>query len=169
MGVRLLAVFAVAAAMGLAACGGRNDAAEPPTTAPPQPADTRPVSPEEQSFPAEFVKKVDPVCVKALGEVDKHAGAGIEIKDPGTLEKIAAAYEDAGTELDGQKPPEQNATAYGRFTQAFHDGGDLFTRMADEASRDPKTYARVPSTVDQVNTDVKDLADQFGFTKCAGA
>ncbi len=96
------------------------------------------MSPEEQSFPAEFVKKVDPVCVKALGEVDKHAGAGIEIKDPGTLEKIAAAYEDAGTELDGQKPPEKNATAYGRFTQAFHDGGDLFTRMADEADARPE-------------------------------
>jgi hypothetical protein len=170
LGVRRLpAALALTIALGLTACGGANDpAGEPPTTAPPEPADTRPASPEAKSFPADFVKKVDPVCVETLDQVDKLAGN--EVKDRATLQKIAKTYGDAATELEAQKPPEKNATQYKRFTEAFHDGSDLFSDLDVEVGHgDTGAYQRVPATIDQVGTEVKDLAMQFGFTQCAGS
>jgi hypothetical protein len=164
---RLLAVLAVALTFGLSACGGDNDpAGEPPTTAPPDPADTRPVSPEEGNFPADFVEQADPICAQALTEVDKQSQQ--EIDDEAALGEVSKVYGDAATELEGLEPPEANATAYGRLTDSFREGADLFSRLQDEAGGDSSVYQRVPSTIDEANTNIKDLANQFGFTECAG-
>jgi hypothetical protein len=68
---RLSATLALTLSLGLAACGGDNDpSAEPPTTAPPEPADTRPTSPEAANFPESFVKKVEPICTQTQRSID---------------------------------------------------------------------------------------------------
>ena len=161
------AVLVVSAALGMSACGGDNDpAGEPPTTTPPQPVETRPKSPEEKSFPAAFAKKVDPICVKAQEQVDKVAGT--RARSEAAVKKLAGIYASAAADLEGLKPPEQNAAAYKQFTEAFRSGEDLFTRLNEEVGRgDSSAFARVPSTLDQVNTEIKDVAQQYGFDGCA--
>ena len=162
-----VAVLAVSAALGVGACGGDNDpAGEPPTTTPPEPVETRPKSPEEKSFPASFTKKVDPICLKTQEEVDKVAGT--RARSEAAVKKLAGIYGDAATDLEGLKPPEQNAAAYKQFTDAFRSGEDLFTRLEEEVGRgDSSAFQRVPSTLDQVNTQIKDTAQQYGFDGCA--
>jgi hypothetical protein len=161
-------VLAVSAALGVGACGGDNDpAGEPPTTTPPEPVDTRPKSPEEKSFPASFAKKVDPICLKAQEEIDKVAGT--RARNQAAVKKLAATYGDAADDLEALKPPEQNAAAYKQFTDAFRSGEDLFTRLNEEVGRgDSSVFQRVPSTLDQVNTEIKDTAQQYGFSGCGG-
>jgi hypothetical protein len=159
--------ISLALALGLLACGGDNDpSAEPPTTAPPEAADTRPSSPEEGNFPADFVEQVDPICAKAQAEIDKVVAK--EVRSTEQLQALVAVYEDTATELEGLKPPEQNAAAYKEFTDTFRDGQDLFTRLQAEVGRgDSSAYQRVTSTLDQVKTDTKDVADEFGFQACS--
>jgi hypothetical protein len=166
---RLPAGLAVglALALGLTACGGDNDpSAEPPTTAPPDPADTRPSSAAESKFPADFVQQVDPICKKAQTQVDKLVAT--EVRDPERLKELANVYRDTATELEGLEAPEQNRVAYGRFTSAFRDGEDLFERLEEEVGRgDSSAYQRVTSTLDEINTDVESLATDYGFQECA--
>ena len=171
MGVRrLLAAFVLSAlVLGLVACGGNNDpAGGPPTTAPPEPADTRPATPEERDFPADFVKKADPICAKALTDADKTAGG--RVQDQKTLRKIGEIYGTAGDDLDALKPPEKNATAYRRLTQVFHDGSQEMTQIDGQVGHgDTGAYQQVPDAIDTIRTEAQDLADQFGFTQCAAA
>src|SRR5215208_716942 len=166
---RLPAGLAVALAIGLSltACGGDNDpSAEPPTTAPPEAADTRPSSATEAKFPPDFVQQVDPICKKAQTQVDKLVAT--EVRDPERLKQLSGVYRDTATELEGLKAPEQNRTAYGRFTDAFRDGQDLFERLEAEVGRgDSSAYQRVTSTLDEINTDVESLASDYGFQECA--
>jgi len=159
-------VLAVCAAL-LAACGGDNDpAGEPPTTSPPEAGETARQSAAENSFPADFQQKVDPICVKAQEALDKVAGT--RARSRAAVQKLAGIYEDAAKDLEGLKPPEQNAAAYQQFTDAFRDGQDLFTRLDAEADRgDSSTFQRVPSTLDEVNSEIKDLAQQYGFSGCS--
>jgi hypothetical protein len=159
------AVLAVSAAL-LSACGGDNDpAGEPPTTSPPEANETAPKSAAETNFPAEVQEKVDPICVKAQEEVDKVAGT--RARSEAAVQQLASIYEDAAKELEAVKPPEQNAQAYKQFTDAFRDGQDLFTRLEAEVGRgDSSAFQRVPSTLDEVNTEIKDLAQQYGFSGC---
>jgi hypothetical protein len=166
---RLFAVLGLVLTLGLTACGGDNDpSGEPPTTSPPEPADTRPSSPEEGNFPSDFVKKVDPVCVKALDDVDQLSAQ--QIDEQAELGELSGIYGDAATELEGFKPPEQNATAYQRFTDAFREGQDLAGQIEAEAGRgDNSVFQRVPGVIDEANTNIKDLASQYGFEECAGA
>lgn len=170
MGVRrLLTLSAVVLTFVLSACGGDNDpAGEPPTTSPPEPADTRPSSPEEGNFPAEFVEQVDPVCVKALDEVDEISAQ--QIDDQAAVGQVANAYRDAATELEGLEAPEQNATAYGRFTDAFREAQRLMEEIDAEAGRgDNSVFQRVPGVLDEANTNIRDLANEYGFTECAAS
>jgi len=162
------AAIAAALALGLGACSGDNDpAGEPPTTSPPEPAETKPISPQESSFPAEFRKQVDPICAGAQKEIDKLAGT--EIRDRPTLQKLGGVYGDTASKLEKLEPPKQNATAYKQFTDAFRDGQDLVKRLDSEVGRgDSSAYQRVRSILDQVDTNVTDLAGQYGFTGCAG-
>jgi hypothetical protein len=164
---RLPALIAVTIAVGLAGCGGDNDpAAEPPTTAPPEPAETKPQSPEAKQFPAEFTKKVDPICTKAQAQIDKVAGT--RARSRAAVQKLSAIYGDTAGQLEGLKPPAQNAPAYKEFTGAFRDAEDLFKRLDQEVGRgDSSAFQRVPSTLDQVNTDIKDQASQYGFEGCS--
>lgn len=164
---RLPALFAVVVAVGLSGCGGDNDpAGEPPTTAPPDPADTRPSSPEESSFPAEFTKQVDPICVKAQQEIDKLAVGGIS--DQETLKEAADVYRDTATELEGLKPPEQNRAAYGEFTDTFRDGSDQLEDLEAEVARgDSSAYQRATTILDEIKTDTRDLASDYSFEECA--
>ena len=161
-----IAVLAVSAALGVSACGGDNDpAGEPPTTTPPEAVDTRPKSPEEKEFPASFTQKVDPICVKAQEQVDKVAGT--RARSEAAVQKLAVIYGNAAGDLEGLKPPEQNAAAYKQFTDAFRSGEDLFNRLGAEVKRgDSSAFQRVPSTLDQVNTEIKDVAQQYGFDGC---
>ena len=162
-----LAVLAVSAALGVSACGGDNDpAGEPPTTTPPTPVQSRPKSPEEKSFPASFSQKVDPICVKAQEAVDKVAGT--RARSQVAVKKLAGIYGDTAADLEALKPPEQNAAAYKQFTDAFRSGEDLFTRLDEEVGRvDSSPFQRVTSTLDQVNTEIKGVAQQYGFDGCA--
>lgn len=166
---RLPAVLTVVLTLALPACGGANDpGGEPPTTSPPEPADTRPSTPRERSFPAEFTEQVDPICAKAMDEVDKLAEQQIE--DQGALGRVGDVYRDAATELEGLKPPEQNATAYGRFTDSFREAQELFAEIEAEAGRgDNSVFQRVPGVLDEAKTNIKDLANQYGFKECAGS
>jgi hypothetical protein len=164
---RLPALLAVTAVVALAGCGGANDpAGEPPTTAPPSPVETKPQSPEAKQFPAAFTRKVDPICVKAQSQIDKVAGT--RARSQPALEKLAAIYGGTAKRLEGLKPPAKNAPAYQEFTGSFRDAQDLFKRLDQEVGRgDTSAYQRVPSTLDQVNTDIKDQASQYGFQGCA--
>jgi hypothetical protein len=168
---RLLSGVSVglALALGVSACGGDNDpAGEPPTTAPPEPSDSRPTSPEAKNFPAAFVKKVDPICVKAQRQMDKLTAN--EIRDRARLKALAGVFEDTATELEALKPPAKNADAYKEFTDAFRDGQDLFIRLDGEVGRgDSSAYQRVTSTLNQVQTDYRESASDFGFTGCTGS
>jgi hypothetical protein len=148
------------------ACGGDNDpAGEPPTTSPPEPVQTRPKSPEEKDFPAAFTQKVDPICVKAQQEIDKVAGT--RARSEAAVQKLSGLYGAAAADLEALKPPEQNAAAYKQFTDAFRSGEDLFKRLGAEVGRgDSSAFQRVPSTLDQVNTEIKDVAQQYGFDGC---
>jgi hypothetical protein len=160
-------LIATVVAIGLAGCGGDNDpSGEPPTTSPPEPAETAPQSPEEKSFPAEFREKADKICTEAEAEVDKVAGSNV--RDRASVQKLSDIYENAATELEGLEPPQANAEAYERFTDAFRDAQDLFVRLDQEVGRgDESAYQRVSSILDEVKTDVKDLATQYGFEGCA--
>ena len=160
-------MLALSLALGLGACGGDNDpAAEPPTTAPPEPSDSRPSSQREASFPADFRNQVDPICQKAKAQIDKLVGN--EIRDRARLKQLAGVYGDTASKLEGLKPPKKNAAAYKEFTDSFRDGQDLFTRLDGEVGRgDSSAYQRVNGELDQVNSDVKDMAIEFGFEKCA--
>src|SRR3954452_7446116 len=92
-----VAVLAVSAAF-LSACGGDNDpSAEPPTTTPPEPAETKPQSPAEKSFPTAFAQKVDPICVKAEQQIDKVAGTRARSRP--AVQKLASIYEGAASDL----------------------------------------------------------------------
>jgi hypothetical protein len=160
-------VIGLSLALGLAACGGDNDpAGEPPTTAPPEPADTRPASPGEANFPADFTNQVDQVCAKAKSEIDKLVST--EVRDPEQLQQLSEVHKNTATELEGLKPPADNAAAYQEFTDAWRDGEDLFARLQAEVGRgDSSAYQRVNSTLDQVKTDVRDVATEYGFQECA--
>ena len=162
------ALIALTIAVGLAGCGGANDpAGEPPTTAPPEPADTKPQPPEAKNFPAAFTKKVDPICTKAQDAVDKVAGTRARSRP--AVQKISSIYADAAAQLEGLKPPKKNTSTYQEFTHAFRNGEDLFKQVDAEVGRgDDSAFARVPSTLDQVNTAIKDQASQYGFNGCAG-
>jgi hypothetical protein len=166
---RLLAVAAVLLAFAGSGCGGDNDpGGEPPTTSPPEAADTRPSTPQESNFPAEFVDQVDPVCAKAFDEVDKLSAK--QIDDQAELAELSGIYKDAATELEGFEPPEQNATAYKRFTDAFREGQEVVGELEGEAGRgDNSVFQRVSSVIDEANTNIKDLASQYGFEECAGS
>jgi hypothetical protein len=161
-----VAVLAISVALGLSACGGDNDpAGEPPTTSPPEANETAPKSPAEQSFPADFQQKVDPVCAKAQAQIDKIAATNL--RDQASLKKLAGVYAGAASDLEALKPPAQNASAYKQFTDAFRNGQDLVTRLNGEVSRgDSSAYQRVPTILDEVNTEVKDQASQYGFKGC---
>src|SRR3954462_1289075 len=163
-----VAVLAVCAAF-LSACGGDNDpSAQPPTTTPPEPAETKPQSPEEKSFPAAFVKKVDPICVKAEEQIDKVAGTRARSRP--AVQKLAGIYKSTAADLEGIKAPAQNATAYKEFTQAFRHGQDLFTRLDAEVGRgDSSAFERVPTILDEANSDIKDQAQQYGFERCGSS
>jgi hypothetical protein len=162
-------VLALVLALGLTACGGDNDpAGEPPTTSPPEPADTRPSSPQERNFPSEFVKQVDPVCAQALDEADKVSAQKIE--DQAAIAEVSDVYRDAATELEGFEAPEENATAYGRFTDSFREAQRLLEELDAEAGRgDSSVFQRVSGVLDEANTNIKDLANQYGFKECAGS
>jgi hypothetical protein len=164
---RLPALLAVSIAIGLAGCGGDNDpSAEPPTTSPPEPAETRPESPEAGQFPAEFVKQVDPICTKAQGEIDKIANT--RARDEASVDKLAQIYATTAKDLEALKPPGQNATAYQQFTDSWRDGEDLFQRLSGELGRgDSSAFQRVPAILDEANTEIKDLASEYGFQGCA--
>ena len=164
---RIPALIATVVAIGFAGCTGDNDpSGEPPTTAPPEPAETAPQSPEEQNFPADFAKKADKICAAAEAEVDKVAGSNV--RDRASVRKLASIYEDAATELEALEPPETNAEAYKRFTNGFRDAQDQFTRLDEEVGRgDESAYQRVSSILDEVKSDVKDQATQYGFEECA--
>src|SRR4051812_45541278 len=95
-----VAVVAASVALGLSACGGDNDpSAEPPTTTPPEPAETKPQSPAEKSFPTAFAQKVDPICVKAEQQIDKVAGTRARSRP--AVQKLASIYEGAASDLEG--------------------------------------------------------------------
>ena len=161
-------MLAISVALGLSACGGDNDpAGEPPTTSPPEANETQPQSAAETSFPAAVVKKVDPICAKAQAQVDKIAAT--TVRDQASVKKLAGVYAATAGDLEAIKPPEQNASAYKQFTDAFRDGQDLFTRLNEEVGRgDSSAYQRVPTILDEVDTEVKDLAEQYGFKGCIG-
>lgn len=170
MGVRRLLnglVVGAALALGVSACGGDNDPSnEPPTTAPPEPADTRPSTSGESRFPADFVKQVDPICTKAQDEIDKLVVD--EIRDPAKLKQLTGVFADTAAELEALEPPEENVSAYQEFTDAFRDGERNFTQLEGEVERgDSSAYQRVNSTLDEVETDLRDQASQNGFEACA--
>jgi hypothetical protein len=161
---RLAATSLLIFTLGLAACGGDNDpAGEPPTTSPPEPADTRPTSPEEANFPASFVKKVEPICEKTYTAIDELA----PIEDEAKIKQAASTYDDAYKEFTALKPPAKNAEAYDRFTEIFRDGSRTLDGIAGEMARgDSAASQRVQPAIDQINTEAGSAADDFGFTKC---
>ena len=163
---RRLAIAAVAV-LGLTGCGGDNDpGGEPPTTAPPEPADTRPSSGKEANFPADFTQRVESICTKAKSEVDK--AVSTEVRDPQQLQQLSDVYKDTASDLESLKPPAQNAAAWEQFTNAWREGEDLFTRLKAEVGRgDDSAYQRIKSTLDEVKTDVTDIASEYGFEECA--
>jgi hypothetical protein len=112
------------------------------------------------------VKEVDPICTKAQGEIDKVANT--RARDEASVDKLAKAYGTGAEELEALKPPEENATAYKQFTDSWRDGEDLFQRLSGELERgDSSAFQRVPSILDEVNTEIKDLASEYGFQDCA--
>ena len=159
--------IAVVAVLGLTGCGGDNDpAGEPPTTAPPEPADTRPSSEKEANFPAEITQKAESICTTAQSEIDKVVAT--EVREPEQLQQLSQVFTDTASDLEQLKPPAENAAAWEEFTDAWHDGEDLFKRLQAEVGRgDSSAYERVNSTLDQVKTDVKDVASEYGFAECA--
>ena len=150
--------------LGLAACGGDNDpSGEPPTTAPPEPADTRPTSPEEASFPASFVKQVDPICEETYKKIDELA----PIEDEAKVKQAASTYDDAAKQLGELKPPQKNAEAYDRFVEVFSDASSTLDGIAGEMARgDSSAIQRVQPAIDNVNTEGGSAAEDYGFTKC---
>jgi hypothetical protein len=150
--------------LGLAACGGNNDpSGEPPTTSPPEPADTRPTSPEAASFPPSFVKKVDPICQETYTKIDELA----PIEDEANVKKAAGVYDDAYKQFTALKPPAKNAEAYDRFTEVFRDASRTLDGIAGEMARgDSAAAQRVQPAIDQVNTEAGSAAEDYGFTKC---
>ena len=161
---RILATLTLTAALGLTACGGDNDpSAQPPTTAPPEPADTRPTSPGESRFPAEFVERVEPICVQAQRTIDDLA----PIEDEGALRKAVEAYEDASRKFGELDPPEQNKEAFRRFTDIYTDAATTLNGLLAEVGRgDTSAFQRVTPVLDTVNTEGSDIAQEYGFTKC---
>jgi hypothetical protein len=162
----VLAVVAASAALGLSACGGDNDpAGEPPTTTPPTPAETKPQSAVAANFPDEFKQKVDPICVKAQQQIDKVAGT--RARSQAAVDKLAGYYGDAAKQLGALDPPADSKEAYGEFTHAWQSGQKLFSDLSAEVGRgDSSAFQRVPSILDQTNTQIKDLAQQYGFKAC---
>ena len=161
---RLFASALLILTLGLAACGGSNDpSGEPPTTAPPEPADTRPTSPEAASFPDSFVKKVDPICEETYMKIDELA----PIEDEATVKKAASTYDDAAKQLRELKPPQKNAEAYDRFVEVFGDASSTLDGIAGEMARgDSAAIQRVQPAIDNVNTEAGSAAEDYGFTKC---
>ncbi len=161
---RLLATSLLILSAALAACGGDNDpAGEPPTTSPPEPADTRPSSPEEGSFPASFVKQVEEVCVPAQRKLDNLA----PIEDEKGLDQAVQVYENTESELRGLKPPAENAEAYDRFVEVYGDAASTLDGILGEVKRgDTSAFQRVQPTLDNVATEGGDAAEDYGFTKC---
>lgn len=163
---RLSATFAIALTLGagVGACGGGKDpSARPPTTAPPEPVETAPATPAERDFPAEFVKRVEPICTDAQAAVDKLS----PIEDPAAVAKAAGAYKDAAARLDKLDPPQENAEAYRRFVEVYRDAGDTLGRLeAEIRGGDSSALERVPSILDDVNTERGDIASEYGFDKC---
>jgi hypothetical protein len=161
---RPLATLTLIAALGLTACGGDNDpSAEPPTTAPPEPADTRPTSPGESRFPASFVKRVEPICVQSQRSIDDLA----PIEDEAALRKAAAVYEDAATKFGELKPPQENAGAFRRFVEVYRDAAKTLNGILGEVNRgDSGAFQRVQPVLDNVASEGGDAAEDYGFTKC---
>ena len=161
---RLFASLAVSLAFGLASCSGDNDpGGEPPTTAPPEPADTRPTSPEGAKFPQSFVKKVEPICVQARRSIDDLA----PIEDEVGLREATSVYEDTARKLRKLKPPQQNAAAYDRFVEVYRDAARTLNGIYGELQRgDSSALQRVSPVLDNVNTEGGDAAEDYGFTKC---
>ena len=161
---RLSATALLTLTLGLAACGGDNDpSGEPPTTAPPEPADTRPTSPEEGEFPAAFVKKVEPICTETQAEIDKLA----PIEDEAGVKQAATAFDDASKKLGDLKPPAKNAEAYDRFVQVYADAARTLDDLNGELTRgDSSALQRVQPILDNVATEGGDIAEDYGFTKC---
>ena len=161
---RLSATALLTLTLGLAACAGDNDpAGEPPTTAPPEPADTRPTSPEENKFPASFVKKVEPICTEMQATVDELA----PIEDEAGVKQAAAAYDDAAKKFGELEPPAKNAEAYRSFVEVYRDAARTLDDINGELTRgDSSALQRVQPILDNVNTEGGSAAEDYGFTKC---
>lgn len=161
---RPLATLTLIAALGLPACGGDDDpSAEPPTTSPPEPADTRPETPGERRFPASFVKRVEPICVQTQRSIDDLA----PIEDEAALRKAVAVYEDAARKFGELQPPAQNADAFRQFVEVYRDAAKTLNGILAEVNRgDSSAFQRVTPVLDNVNSEGGDAATDYGFTKC---
>ena len=162
----LLAAFLLTLALGvgLTACSGDNDpSAEPPTTAPPEPADTRPTPAPETEFPPAFVKKVERICVQTQRSIDDLS----PIEDEASLREAVVVYEGTTRKLRELKPPERTAEAFDRFVEVYADGARSLNGIFAEVGRgDSSAFQRVTQVIDTVNTESSDAAQDYGFKKC---
>ena len=164
--------LAVAAALGLTACGGgKSEPAAPtvPSTAPAATATQAKAKPQRVrqsvNFPAKFEKRVDAKCARAEADV-KAVGKGEYT--PERFRRLRDTVEQLAADFEQMKPPARNKRAWKRYTVVFRGGADWVGRIESEiADGDVVGFNRLRGGIKTVDRRTTQLSKRYGFKECA--
>ena len=161
--------MSVAAALGLAACGGgESEPAAPtvPSTAPAATATQAKPKRVRQSanFPATFEKRVAAKCERAEDEA-KGVPKGYT---PERFRQVRDILEDLAADFEQMKPPARNKRAWKRYAVVVRDTADWAGRIESEiADGDVRAYTRLRTSLDGLGHRIDRLSLRYGFKECA--
>lgn len=159
---RLIALTAAAALLGLAGCGGDDDApieTVGETTTEAEAAET--VSKQE------FISSADARCAEANAAV-----ANLAAGDGGESLEVAADQEEQITSgvldsLESLGTPEDPSGALDRYLGALEDQVAILRKRANAArSGDTAAYEQLTDQLEQAEADARDAASEYGFKEC---
>jgi hypothetical protein len=162
--------MSVAAALGLAACGGGESEPAAPTVPSTAPAATATQAKPERvrqsvNFPATFEKRVDAKCARAEHRIKAETKGSYT---PERFRLVRNTVEQLATDFEQMQPPAGNKRAWKRYTVVYRDGADWVGQVESEiADGDLRGYIRLTGAIKTVDHRTTKLSKRYGFQECA--